>query len=99
MLFKLFWSRKELANIFLGRLSKLRLIFGEILSLIHENFEEQIRSSSLLSSLIIMYFNYYSIYYNDRIFEEFGMKENREAAETLTTPYFKAMTHQIRILT
>lgn len=46
-----------------------------------------------------MYFNYYSIYYNDRIFEEFGMKENREAAETLTTPYFKAMTHQIRILT
>jgi hypothetical protein len=46
-----------------------------------------------------MYFNYYSIYYNDRIFEEFGMKENREAAETLTTPYFKAMTHQIHILT
>ena len=40
-----------------------------------------------------MYFNYYSMYYNDRIFEEFGMKENREAAEALTTPYFKAMTH------
>jgi len=79
--------------IFLGRLSKLRLIFREVLSLTHENFEEQVRYSSLLPSLIIMYFNYYSMYYNDRIFEEFGMKENREAAEALTTPYFKAMTH------
>ena len=72
---------------------KLSTNFEEILSLTHENFEEQISSSNLLSSLIIIYFNYYSIYYNDRIFEEFGMKENREAAEALTTPYFKAMTH------
>jgi hypothetical protein len=79
---------------FLGRLAKLPLIIGEVLSLTHENFEEQISSSSLLSSLIIIYdYSYYSIYYNDVIFEEFGMKENREAAETLTTPYFKAITH------
>jgi hypothetical protein len=84
MLFKLFWPRRELANFFLGRQSKLRFIFREVLSLTHENFEEQIRYSSLLSSLIIIYFNYYSIYYNDRIFEVFGMKENREAAEALT---------------
>jgi len=82
-----------LVNFFLGRLSKLRLIFGEVLSLTHENVEEQIRSSSLLSSLIITYFNYYSIYYNDRIFEEFSMKGNMEAAEALTTTHFKAMTH------
>jgi hypothetical protein len=86
-------AQERVGELFLGCLSKLRFIFREVLSLTHENFEEQIRYSSLLSSLIIIYSNYYSMYYNDRIFEVFGMKENKEAAEALTTPYFKAMTH------
>jgi hypothetical protein len=94
MLFTLYCPKTELANLLLGRLFKLQLIFGEVLSLTHENFEERITSGTFLSSLITIYdYNCYSIYYNDLIFEEFGMKENREAAEDLTTPYFKAMPH------
>jgi hypothetical protein len=32
---------------------------------------------------------------NDKIFEEFRMKENREAAKALTTTYFKSIMHLI----
>jgi len=49
MLFKLFWGGlgESWRTFFLGPLSKLQFIFGEVLSLTHENFEEQIRSNNL----------------------------------------------------
>jgi hypothetical protein len=67
----------------------LRVIFGEILSLFHGDFEQQIRSTSLPSSFIIIYCKYYIAYCNKMILEECDMKENEEEPEAVTTPYFK----------
>jgi hypothetical protein len=49
-----------------GRVPKLRRIFGEMLSLAREDFEQQIRLRYLPSSLNICY-NYYIVHYHMKI--------------------------------
>jgi hypothetical protein len=63
-------------------------------SRVRGDFEQQRRPRELSSSQIIIYYNYYTVYYSERILEECEVKENTEAAEAVTTPYFGRLTQQ-----
>ena len=68
-------------------MSKSRIIFGEILSRAHGHFGQQIRSRSLPSSLIIIYYNYYIVYYNKYRFQwPRGLRRGSTATRFLGLP-------------
>lgn len=71
---------------------KLRRIFGEIVSLVRWDFEQQIRSRDLPSSLNICY-NYYIVHYHKTILKELGVEEHWEADEAVATPLFKRLSN------
>ena len=73
-------------------MSKSRIILGEILSRVHRNFEQQIRSRDLPSSLNICY-NYYIVHYHKTILKELGVEEHWEADEAVATPLFKRLSN------
>lgn len=65
--------------------------FVEILSCAYGDFEQQIKSRNFPSPLII-YYSYYTVYYN-RLFKNCDVKQNGDAADVVTTPYFKILSN------
>ena len=50
------------------------------------DFEQQIRSRNLSLLLMIIYYNYYILYFDKNILEECDTEENTESSRDLTTP-------------
>jgi len=69
------YCRDDVRRIVLGDLLEASIIFKEIHSRARGDFGQQ----NFIK--IITYHNYHTTYYNNRILEEFDMKENRETAE------------------